>query len=90
MEFIEKHHRDPFEARVIDQHTGKNTLRDDLNAGLGGYLRLEAHTIPDRLAHPLMQQIRHAFGDLLGGQTARFQHQDLSFAREVEQDGQRQ
>ena len=78
MEFVEDHRRDTRQLRVVEDHAGQNTFRDDEDACPGRGTVLHAHGIADRAAGLFAKQGGHAPGRSARGEPPRLQKHDLA------------
>src|ERR1019366_10774332 len=62
------------------QAANEEALGDDLDPRRGGDDSVEPGAVADGLAGDLAQEVSHARGSGAGGETARFQHEDLAVA----------
>ena len=79
MKFVEQDSGDPVERRVVEDHAGKDALRDDLDSRAGRNTRLEPHAQADRIPDALAEGPRHAIGGRPRGETTRLEHDDTAW-----------
>ena len=84
VEFIENHHGDALQARIVHETPYEDALRDDLDSRSGRYALLKAHPVTDRAAHRLAEHPGHPLGNLPGGYPPGLEHHDLAFRQRVE------
>ena len=80
VKLVEKDRGDPFEGRIVEDHAGEHALGHDFDAGPAADLRAEANPQPDRLADLLAERPGHPVGCRAGGETSRFEEDELASA----------
>ena len=80
MHLVQQHGGDANQAGVGQQTAHQQSLGDDLDAGGGGYRRVEARAVANGLADLFTKQGRHPCCGGAGGKAARLQDQDPGVA----------
>ncbi len=78
VEFVEQHRGDALQFRIVEDQPREHALGDDLDPGLGRYLRAEAHAQAHRLTGAFAECLRHPVGGGARRDPARLEHEDLA------------
>ena len=78
MELVEDDAGHAVEGGVVGHASGEDALGDDLDAGAGRYLALEAYLVADGLTDGFAEELGHAHGDLSGGDASWLEHDDAA------------
>ena len=90
MKFVKYHDRHALKRRVINQHTCKNTLCDNLNPCPVRHPCVKPHPISDCRTGWLIKHIGHPLRNLPCSQSPRLQHNDTPVIPKPIQDSQRE
>ena len=80
VEFVEEKDGDVFQRGVVLQQARKQAFGDDLDTCACGHLAVEAHAVPNGLAHGLAKGRGHAYSHGARSQPPGLQHQDAAVA----------